>query len=299
MPDITLLPQLAVFFGVRIDDLFSVNTEDELERIDYLLEHERLTDKNVTYAKQTLDAILRDRSDDVGALKRYARLILAKNNRDALAAGKMLERAMTASPTDPEIYRLYRQIRGGDRQMVVSGNDWFIRVCEPYAQKYPQNVKLYEQLIEAMIDMRYFERARRLIEAMRPEKEFGCLRNIFLGDIALAEGETEEAKHCWCAVATDSHKGQYEVGERFNRIGEYEMAITCFRRSFAAAVYPRDLSAVYSLAFLYDKLGRVADALETWQCILDVLDTDHGIADGEAVEWAMREMKRLRSKQKK
>jgi transcriptional regulator with XRE-family HTH domain len=37
MPDITLLPKLAVFFGVSIDDLFSVNTDDELERIDFML----------------------------------------------------------------------------------------------------------------------------------------------------------------------------------------------------------------------------------------------------------------------
>lgn len=36
LPDIALLPELAAFFGVRIDDLFSVNHEDELERIDHI-----------------------------------------------------------------------------------------------------------------------------------------------------------------------------------------------------------------------------------------------------------------------
>ncbi|MDE7248868.1 MAG: helix-turn-helix domain-containing protein, partial [Lachnospiraceae bacterium] len=34
MPDITLLPKIADFFGVRIDDLFSVDHEDELKRIE-------------------------------------------------------------------------------------------------------------------------------------------------------------------------------------------------------------------------------------------------------------------------
>ena len=33
LPDITLLPKLAAFFGVRIDELFSVSHDDELERI--------------------------------------------------------------------------------------------------------------------------------------------------------------------------------------------------------------------------------------------------------------------------
>ena len=31
MPDITLMPKIADFFGVRIDDLFSVDHEDELQ----------------------------------------------------------------------------------------------------------------------------------------------------------------------------------------------------------------------------------------------------------------------------
>src|SRR5690554_793382 len=73
MPDITLLPKLAVFFGVSIDDLFSINNDDELERIDFMLENEKLTDENFLYVKRTLDSILRENENDVGALKRYAR----------------------------------------------------------------------------------------------------------------------------------------------------------------------------------------------------------------------------------
>lgn len=57
MPDITLLPKIAVFFGVRIDDLFSINTDDELEGIDYMLNTEKLTDENFLYAKRILDSI--------------------------------------------------------------------------------------------------------------------------------------------------------------------------------------------------------------------------------------------------
>ncbi|MBQ9718513.1 MAG: helix-turn-helix transcriptional regulator [Clostridia bacterium] len=57
-PDIALLPKLAVFFGVRIDDLFGITDEDELERVDYLLEHERITDENFSYSKKVLDRAL-------------------------------------------------------------------------------------------------------------------------------------------------------------------------------------------------------------------------------------------------
>jgi len=106
MPDITLLPKLAVFFGVRIDDLFSVNTDDELDRIDFMLENEKLKDENFIYAKRILDSILRENRNDVGALKRYARLYLLRSSRDNLTAGRMLEKAMELSPLDEEIYFL-------------------------------------------------------------------------------------------------------------------------------------------------------------------------------------------------
>lgn len=167
MPDITLLPKLAVFFGVSIDALFSINNDDELERIDFILSHEKLTDENFLYIKRTLDSILREDENDIGALKRYALLYLCRINRDSLAAGRMLEKAMEHSPLDEEIYALYRNVRGGSIFFTRSGNDWFIRVCEPYAKKYPSNLKLCQLLIEAMIEMRYFERAEELIATVK------------------------------------------------------------------------------------------------------------------------------------
>lgn len=113
LPDITLLPKLAAFFGVRIDELFSVNHEDELERIDIMLQRETMTDQNYSYAKRVLDGILRENPEDTSAIKRYAKVYLAKTNTDLLAAGQMLEKAMELSPLDEEIYSLYRSVRGG------------------------------------------------------------------------------------------------------------------------------------------------------------------------------------------
>lgn len=297
MTDIALLPHLAVFFGVRIDDLFSVNTDDELERIDHILTNEKLTDENFTYASRTLDAILRDNPDNTGALKRYAMLYLARINRDSLAAGRLLEHAMTLSPSDEEIFILYRTARGADHEAVRSGCDWFLRVCEPYAEKHPGNVKLYQLLIGTMIKMRYFDRAEKLIGQMKADDEFAItLPIIFRGDLALAKGEVEEAKRLWTKVNPENHKGQYEVGDRFNWIGEYEEAIVHYNNSFAAAKHPRDLSAVYSLAFLYTKLGRNREAIAAWQTILDVLASDYGTTEGETADWSRREIENLKIK---
>ena len=293
MPDISLLPEIAAFFGVRIDDLFSVNHEDELNRIRRTLAYEKLSEQSYLYSKRILDACLQDNPDDVNALKLYASLHLMKTNDDLLEAGRMLEKAMKHAPLDEEIFELYRQVRGGGVYQVHSNDDWFIRVCEPYAQKFPRNTNLITMLVEAMIRMRYFEKAEQYIDLIQLDDSKEYLRQIYRGDLELARGNLDKAKAIWNAISKDDSLAQYETGERFNRINEYEQAIKCFKNSFDTAAPPRYLDAVYSLAFLYTKLGRKAEAIEAWQLILSTLASDYNDTDSNSVEWAHREICKL------
>lgn len=293
MPDITLLPEIAAFFGVRIDDLFSVDHEDELKRIEHILAYEGLSEQSYLYAKRILEASLQDDPDNVRALKLYAKLHLRKTNNDLLEAGRMLERAMKRSPLDEEIFGLYRSVRGGGVYEAHSDDDWFIRVCEPYAEKFPQNSRLIVILIEAMIRQRYFERAEKYINLMQLDKSEEYLRQVYLGDLELARGNLDNAKAIWNAVSENDSMGQYEAGERFNRINEYDRAIKCFKNAFQTAASPRYLDAVYSLAFLYTKLGRKTEAIEAWQLIINTLASDYNEYDSETVEWARNEIHKL------
>lgn len=292
MPDITLLPKIADFFGVRIDDLFSVDHEDELKRIEESLAY-GLSEQSYLYAKRILEASLQDDPDNVHALKLYARIHLSKTNNDLLEAGRMLERAMERSPLDEEIFHLYRQVRGGGVYKAHSDDDWFIRVCEPYAKKFPQNYWLMLSLIEAMIRQRYFEKAEECLHLMQLDNGKECLRQIYLGDLELARGNIENAKTIWNSVSENDSVAQYEAGERFNRINEYDRAIKCFQNAFQATTPPRYLDAVFSLAFLYTKLGRKTEAIEAWQLIIDTLASDFNDYDSETVEWARREICKL------
>ena len=294
LPDITLLPKLAVFFGVRIDELFSVNHEDELERIDGMLQKESMTDQNYAYAKRILDGILRENPKDVGAMKRYAKVYLAKTNTDLITAGKMLETAMELAPLDEEVYGLYRSVRGGSEYKQHSDNDWFIRVCEPYARKYPQNIGLYRMLIEAMISKKYFDRAEELLTAVKFTGENKSMKEVFLGDIALAKGDATKAKEIWNTVPKADWFGQYEAGERFNRLNEYDRAIECFHCAYDAQKAPRKMDMMYSLAFLYKKLGRFAEAKKEWERIAETLASDYGMTEEDNdIAWAKDEIAQL------
>ena len=268
--------------------------EDELERIDTMLQREAMTDQNYAYAKRVLDGILRENPEDTGAMKRMARVYLAKTNTDLLAAGRILEKAMELSPLDEEVYSLYRGVRGGDEYKFHSDNDWFIRVCEPYARKYPQNSGLYRLLIEAMISKKYFDRAEGLLDAAQFEGEARCMKDVFRGDIALAKGDTQAAKELWSAVPENDWLGQYEAGERFNRLNRYEEAIECFNHAYAAQTAPHRMDMMYSLAFLYKKLGRYTEAKQEWELIAETLATEYGMTeDDNDMQWPRREIAQL------
>ncbi len=294
LPDITLLPKLAVFFGVRIDELFSVGHEDELERIDTMLQKETMSDQNYSYAKRILDGILKENPKDVEAMKRYAKVYLTKTNTDLITAGKMLEQAMELAPLDEEVYGLYRSVRGGSEYKYHSDNDWFIRVCEPYARKYPQNIGLYRMLIEAMVSKKYFDRAEELLAAVKFAGENKSMKEVFLGDIALAKGDVAKAKEIWNTIQEKDWLGQYEAGERFNRLNEYEKAIECFNNAYEAQTAPRKMDMMYSLAFLYKKLGRFADAKKEWELILEGLISDYGMDEEDNdIAWVKDEIAQL------
>ena len=131
---------------------------------------------------------------------------------------------------------------------------------------------------------------------MKADDEYStCLPEIYKGDIECARGNIDQAKEIWNKIDKKNHKAQYELGERFNRVNDYEKVIECFNNSFATAKVPRDLSALYSLAFLYTKLKEYRKAIDMWQLIIDVLASDWNTTDGETVAWPKAEIEKLKT----
>lgn len=289
-PDIALLPALAELFGVRIDHLFSVDSTDEWQRVERILFHEKLTEESFAYGKRVLEGILAEEPDDLRAKKCYGELLLKRINRDTLEGRRMVEQVLAKDPGDLEAFSLYRRLCPGSRETVRSGNDTFLQVCNSCCNGERQR----EMLAEAMLDQGYFAQAEALIGSM----ESPAMQAIFRGELALAGGDREGAKAIWLAVPGEDHAGQYQAGERLNALGEYELALACYEKAFAAAEVPRDLSALYSAAFLLAKLDRCREAADTWRRILTVLETDHGVTRGETVDWARRELAALEEKLK-
>ena len=133
------------------------------------------------------------------------------------------------------------------------------------------------------------------MKTVRFEGEDWYMKEILLGDIALARGEDQKAREIWNSIPKDDWLGQQEAGERFNRINEYEKAIECFSNAYnAQSSAPRKMDMVYSLAFLYKKLGRYAEAKKAWELIAETLVTEYGMTEeNNDVRWPRREIAQL------
>lgn len=296
MPDTALLPQIAMALGVTIDALFSVDRSDEMRRVDLILQQGAVSDEQFLYASRLLDAVLRDNPDDTDAKKRYLRLYLLRRHSDRLVAEKMLSLLSDACRDDEDLVHALRELCGGGAEVRQADNERFAAAASAYLAQNPSAVKVRESLMEALLALGRYDEAQTLADGLPTADAYAAyLPEIWFGDLLLARGNTDAAVSVWRTVPIENHKGQYEVGVRLERLGDTDGAKTCYEASFAAAEYPRDLSAMYALAFLQERCSEIPAAIETWETVLKVLASDWGKTDGEDVDWPRIEICRLRA----
>ncbi len=301
MPDVAMLPMIAMVLGVTIDALFSVDRTDEMRRVDLILQQSIVSDEQFLYASRLLDAILREEPDNTDAKKRYLRLYLRQYHSDRLVAQEMLQKLWESGCEDAELYLACRELCGGGSEVRHADNLRFVEQSTDYVKSHPAEVKVREHLIEALIDLRRYDEAQALAEGLPADGlstaggYTAYLPEIWCGDLMLARGNAEAAVSVWKTVPSSNHKGQYEVGVRLERLGDTDSATVCYEASFAASEFPRDLSAMYALAFLREKQGNIRGAIEAWETILSVLASDWNKTDGEDVDWPRIEICRLRA----
>ncbi len=296
MPDTAMLPQIAAVLGVTIDALFSVDRSDEMRRIDLILQQSIVSDEQFSYASRLLEAVLREEPDNTDAKKRYLRLYLRRYHSDRMVAQEMLTKLWGAGCEDAELYLACRELCGGGSEVRHADNTRFVERCTDYVKSHPTEIKVREYLFEALLELRRYDEARTFMDSLPADDSYTAyLPEIWCGDLLLAHGNTDGAIAVWKTVPSSNHKGQYEVGVRLERLGDAEGAAVCYEASFTAAEAPRDLSAMYALAFLRERQGDIRGALDAWETVLTVLASDWNKVDGEDVDWPRIEICRLRA----
>ena len=295
-PDITLLPELAIYFGVSMDTLFSLDKDDYLVRITAMLRDEHtITAADFTGAEGYLQGRLTENQADTESRKRLVELYRHRTNRDMLAWGRHAEEGILQDPMDVDLVKSLVQVREKRQE-----RDRLIAFLAPLAEADTDNYVVREELIEACIRNREFLKAEQLMGtgACRPAY------SLFRGDILLLQGDEKGAVQIWLALAESLEEQEktdgglaawsyYQAAERLEKIGRYDEALRLYEASRNAAVHPKPLDSLYARAFLYEKLGRLSEAVQMWREILRGLAEDYHITNGETIDWPKRELTRL------
>ena len=296
-PDIALLPKLAGYFGVSIDELFEVPRAEKMERIQNMIWNERRMhpetfDRAVAY----LEGILKEDPKDAEALTRLAELYNHRANGDHENAAYYAERALNADPEDENnAWAAYLEANNAP-----CGDGWFdnhfsvIRFIGAFVQKHPElrfpKILLAENLLA---DYRLDEAEAEIAGMKKDDAYFN-----YSAKLAFLRGDREAAKALWEQAAKDFPQRWQAVdclGEGYCMLGMYREALDAFEKSFTMQCAPRFTDGLFARAQVHELLGDYEGAIADRRRIIDCLKTDYDVTDGESVDENLREIERLRA----
>ncbi|MBQ6117224.1 MAG: helix-turn-helix transcriptional regulator [Oscillospiraceae bacterium] len=297
IPDVQLLPEIAVYFGVSIDQLFAMSPEQQMERIENHIYDRGLFDEaEERQLEQQLGAFAEN-----PAYAGQAKLLLTKLYNNQAEQYRLL-----AVETGKEAV----EKTGGDREAVSElanawGSympDWCIRNhhaliewFSEFCRKHPDNRAAHMWLLDNLIDDRRLAEARTWLEKLAHiDSSFRTPMYRYL--IAQAAGDGEEtqkqlrvledmAESEWCCATT--------LGDIYTQRQEYDKAVAWYRRGQELQPSPKYTDSAMSIAHICEIRGDREGAVAAYREQLRLMKDEWGIVSGEerdAVERAIRKL---------
>ena len=295
VPDVQMLPQIAVYFGVSIDQLFAMTPEQQMERIENRIYDRGLFDEA---EQRQLEAQLRAFGEKP-ELKGQAELLLAKlyNNQAEqyrLLAVEHGKAAVEETKGDSDaISELCNAWGSYMPDWNMRNHHALIEWLSEYCQKNPENRAAIMWLLDNLID------DRRLTEAKNWLGKLAAIDSTFRTPmyrylIALAEGkgeaderlkELEALEDDWCLSLV--------LGDIYTQRQEYDRAVDLYKKGLALQASPKFTDGAMCIAHIREIQGDKAGAVEAYREVLRLMREEWGIVGGEGREAVERAIRRL------
>ena len=303
MPDITTLPLLAEIFGVTIDDLFDLTTEQRLNRIENRLDAESELPQDVFREYEDfLKGLLSNGAHQKRATELTAYLYWHRMNADAGKVSRYARESVRMAPGE-------------------KGCQWMLQMAEGHAawdwnmHNHSKAAAFYRELVEAHPDakMAYAYLLDNLIADHRAEEAEQVLQRyaalpdvspihvgVYRAHIALARFHEAEADRIMEGLGEqfpDDFLYLFEAAQYYAGKCDYEKAIALYERSFERETHrPRFQDALMAIADIYEIQGDYRKAAETYGRIVDLLEQEWGMTEESTLQDAKREQARLLAK---
>lgn len=300
MPDIQLLPELAVLFGVSIDDLFSITDESRLDRIDNLIAHVRfLKEADFADAERFLRQKMAEDQHKARATLLMAALLVKRAQEYQEMAEPLAREALWLNPDEKMAHNVIFDAEGVPCRDWNEDNRWeLIDFYQSFLKKHPDNPRTYSWLLDLLCES---GRAREVREyAVKMDALRHSFRtDFYLGQAAKMEGDlktafrhwnhmVEEYPNDWCAWSL--------LGDCLAYCCRYDEATACYQKSMEIQQKPRYMDNPVAMAQIAEIQGDYEKAIRMREICIEMTRDEWKISDGEWLDAHRREIARLREK---
>lgn len=302
MPDISLLPELAVYFGVSLDELFGLTEEKEYDRIQNIIWDKRLLDH------AEMDQALRWIDGRIAAGYRVAECYRLKadlyNHQASFLKEAAAEAAKAALAADPGCSGAHCELSSSMNGYVP---DWCARnhykligFYQRFVKEHPDKWQAYLWLLDNLLDDRRFAEAEQAIaELARVHDSFRV--SHYRGLLLFLQGRTEEAHAVWEQMLRDYAEdwcAWFCMGDNALLELRYDEAVACYRRGIELQKAPRYVDGFDSIAQINEIRGDYAAAAAALEEELKLLAEEWDTTEGETADAVRRNIARLRKLEK-
>ena len=306
MPDITLLPMLAEVFGISIDDLFDLTVEQRLNRIENRMDVEEELPQDIF---MEYEEFLKTQMNDEKYKKRATELIAYLYWHRMNAAAQQVRRyAKEAIRRTPEEKGCQWMLMDAEKD---AGWDWNMNnhsaAIEFYGElvkEKPDNRMSYYYLLDNLIADHRTAEAEQVLEKM--SKLEGVTPMVVLSyraGIALARFDEPAADRIMEDLAAQFPEDSialFEVAQYHAKKCDYQKAIEYYELSFEKEKRrPRFTDELMGIADIHKIMGDYQKAAETWDRIIDLLQTEWHMTEETELKNAMKTKAQLLEKAQK
>lgn len=306
MPDITTLPLLAEVFGVTIDELFDLTSDQRLSRIENSLDiTEELSPDLFREYEDFLKAQLEDAQNRQRATSLIAYLYWHRMNACAEKAARYAKEAVRTAPGVKDCQWILDRAEGHAAwDWNISNHAKAVEFWRGVVEENPDVRLPYLYLIDNLLAdhradeaERYLERASRLADA-RP-----VMVQVYRAHIALARFDEKTADgiiEALVAAHPEDFVCLFEAAQYYAKKCDYARAIELYERSFENETRrPRFTDELMAIADIHEIMGEYGKAAGTWDRIIELLENEWGFTEDTGLEHARKEKARLLEKAQK
>ncbi len=296
MPDIQLLPDLSVIFGVTIDALFDMTDECRLDRIDNMMVDVRfLTAEEFEQQEKYLKECRKKEHLADRATLLLAELYNKRANEYHDLAKPLAREALKRNPDQKDAHHaIFEAERGPYSDWNFTNHHDLINFYKEVVIDHPEDICNYFWLLDLLIaDCRTAE-ARNYVQKMK-EVKYTFHYEMYMGYICQVECNLSAALGWWQKM-TENWEENWMVWAEYAsimaKLARYDEAEAVYRKCMPMRPRPRFTDCEDAVSQLRLIRGDIPGAIEMQKQMLTVMREDW-TTEGESVDSILREIKRL------